>query len=70
MMRDKDIRGKKPGDTNRYQIDYILVKQRYRNSMKNSCSYLRVDANTDHIMVIIRVRIRLKYVHGAKKVQK
>ena len=32
---------KQPGDTNRYQLDYILVRQRYRNSVKKSCSFPR-----------------------------
>jgi exonuclease III len=27
---------KKPGDTGRYQIDFILVKKRYRNGVKNA----------------------------------
>jgi len=27
---------KMPGDTGRYQLDYILVRQRYGNSVKNS----------------------------------
>ena len=38
---------KKPGDAGRYQIDYILVKQRYRNSVKNSREYPVADADTD-----------------------
>lgn len=27
---------KAPGDGARYQLDYIIVKERYRNSVKNS----------------------------------
>ena len=35
----------KPGDTGRYQLDYILVRQRYRNSIKNAHSYPEADAD-------------------------
>ena len=38
--------------------------------MKNSCSYPGADADTDHNMVMMKVRLRLKKIHGAKKVQK
>src|SRR6476469_8743377 len=34
---------KSPGDLRRYQIDYILVRQRYRNSVKSSWSYPGAD---------------------------
>ena len=56
---------KKPGDTGRCQIDYILVKQRYSNSIKNSCSYPGADCNSDHNLVAVRVRIQLKRLKKA-----
>jgi len=56
---------KRPGDTGRFQIDYILVKQRYRNSVQNSRAYPGADANTDHNLVMAKIRLRLKKV--AKK---
>src|SRR6476619_5462763 len=34
---------KSPGDLRRYQIDYILVRQRYRNSVKSPWSYAGAD---------------------------
>ena len=39
---------KQPGDGNRYQIDYIMIKQRYRNSIKDARSYSGPEADTDH----------------------
>ena len=51
---------KKPGDTGRYQLDYILVRQRYRNSVKNACSYPGADADSDHNLVVMRVVVKLK----------
>ena len=70
MLRDTDMSEKKPGGPNKYQINYLPVKQRYRNNVKNFCSYPGADANTDHNMLMIKVRLILKTEHGAKKVQK
>lgn len=39
---------RKPGDTRRFQLDYILVRQRYRNSVR------RVGADSDHTLVVMR----------------
>ena len=61
---------KKPGDTSIYQIDNTLEMQRYSNSVKNSCCYPGAEANTDHNMVMMKVKLRLKKIHGAKKVQR
>src|SRR3990170_4212832 len=58
---------KKPGDTGRYQIDYIMVKQRYRNSLKSSWSYPGADVDSDHNLVAMRVQVRLKRIKKAWK---
>ena len=42
-----------PGDRGRYHIDYILIKQRFRNHVKNCKSYPSVDVNSDHNPIII-----------------
>src|SRR6478609_9737692 len=39
---------KSPGDLRRYQIDYILVRQRYWNSVMSSWSYQGSDVDSDH----------------------
>jgi exonuclease III len=51
---------KKPGDTGRFQIDYLLVKQRFRNSVKSSWSYPGADADSDHNLVIMKMNVKLK----------
>ena len=61
---------KKPGDTGRYQIDYILIRQRYRNSVKNARSYPETDANSDHNLVAAEIGVTLKKVMGNKKRRK
>ena len=51
-----------PGDIGRYQLDYILVKHRYRNSVKNSRAYPGADANTDHNLVAAKIELKLKVI--------
>src|ERR1044072_5406888 len=57
----------KPGDTGRYQIDYIMVKHRYRNSVKSSWSYPGADVDSDHNLVAMRVQVRLKRIKKGKR---
>ena len=52
----------RPGDTGRFQLDYILVRDRYRNSVKDSCSYPGADADSDHNLVAMTVRIKSKKI--------
>ena len=53
---------KAPGDRERYQLDYIMVRQRYRNSVKNSRTLPGADADTDHNMVAMTVSLQLKFI--------
>ena len=53
---------KMPGEIGRYQLDYILVKHRYRNSVKNSRAYPGADANTDHNLVAANLELKLKII--------
>ena len=57
---------KQPGDTNRYQLDYILVRQRYRNSVKKSCSYPGADVGSDHNLVMMKIKVKHKVLKKAK----
>ena len=57
----------KPGNTGRYQIDYILVKRRYWNSVSNAKTYPGADADSDHNPVVSVIRIKLKKVLKAKR---
>ena len=61
---------KKPGNTGRYQIDYILVRQRYRNSVKSSWSYPGADVHTDHNLVAMKIHIKLKKIRKARLQEK
>jgi len=51
---------KSPGDYARYQLDYILVKTRYRNSVLNAHTWAGADADTDHNLLVVKIRIALE----------
>src|SRR6478609_4250601 len=53
---------KSTGDLRRYQIDYILERQRYRNSVKSSWSYPGADVDLDHKQVAMRLKLKLKKI--------
>ena len=59
---------KAAGDTARYQIDYILVNQRYKNSVKRSLAYPGADCDSDHNLVMVTVQLKLKKMRGSSKV--
>ncbi|XP_063602919.1 uncharacterized protein LOC134778914 [Penaeus indicus] len=59
-----------PGDIRRLQLDYILVTQRYRTSVKNSCSFPGADVDSDHNLVLMKVRLKLKKMDKAKPILK
>lgn len=58
---------KKAGDTGRYQLDYILVRQRYGNSVKNSRGYPGADIDSDHNLVMMNAEIKLKKMKRAAR---
>ena len=61
---------KTPGDRDRYQIDFILIRQRYRNAVKNSKVYPGADADTDHNLVAMELAIRFKFLKKHKRKKK
>src|SRR5688572_5032420 len=54
-------------DTARYQLDYILVRQRYRNGVKCCKSYPDADIFSDHSMVAMKMFVKLKKLRRAKR---
>jgi len=57
----------KPGNTGRYQIDYILTKNRFWNSVSNAKSYPGADADSDHNPVVATVCVKLKKFNKKRK---
>lgn len=51
---------KSPGDVSRNQIDYILIRNRFRNAVQQVKTYPGADCNSDHNPVIAKIRVNLK----------
>ena len=58
---------KSPGDRKQYQIDYILVKQCFRNSIRHVKTLPGADIDSDHILLVAEVQTRLKAIKKAGK---
>uniref|UniRef100_A0A8D8SEP2 Craniofacial development protein 2 n=1 Tax=Cacopsylla melanoneura TaxID=428564 RepID=A0A8D8SEP2_9HEMI len=61
---------KNPGDRMRFQIDYILINQRFKNSINNVKTYPGADIFSDHNLLLAEVRTKLKRVDRKKKTKK
>ena len=53
---------KSPGDQTRNQIDYICINQRFRNGVTQCKTIPSADCNTDHILLVAKIVLRLKKI--------
>ena len=53
---------KAPGDRSRHQLDYILVKHRFRNSVKDVQTMPGADIDSDHNLLVAKICTRLKKI--------
>lgn len=53
---------KMPGDVGRYQIDFIMVKNRFKNQVKDSRSYPGADIDSDHNLVMMKCNLNFKKI--------
>jgi endonuclease/exonuclease/phosphatase family metal-dependent hydrolase len=51
---------KMPGDVGRYQIDFIMVRNRFKNQVKDSRSYPGADIDSDHNLVMMKCNLNFK----------
>jgi hypothetical protein len=58
---------KAPGDQHRYQLDYILVKQRFRNSAKDVQTPPGADIGSDHSLLVAKICTGLKIIISLQK---
>lgn len=58
---------KMPGDIGRYQLDYIMVKQKYKNMVSKCKTYPGADLNTDHNLLACKIDIRIKKLNRKHK---
>eukprot|EP00794_Sanderia_malayensis_P015552 gene15552-17137_t len=55
-----------PDGVTRNQIDYIMVRQRFRNCVQQVKTYPGADVGSDHNPVVMRVKIKLKKIQKPK----
>ncbi|KAG8232297.1 hypothetical protein J437_LFUL011238 [Ladona fulva] len=71
--REENIVGKQlytwkaPGDRYRCQIDYNMTEQRFRNGITKTCGLPGADIESDHILLMAIMNIRIKKFRMAKK---
>ena len=53
---------KSPGDVYRNQIDYIMVRRRFSNSVKNCRTFPGADINSDHCLLVSKMNFILKKI--------
>uniref|UniRef100_A0A0B7BR26 Endonuclease/exonuclease/phosphatase domain-containing protein n=4 Tax=Arion vulgaris TaxID=1028688 RepID=A0A0B7BR26_9EUPU len=53
---------KSPGDRKRNQIDFIMIRNRFKNNVMNTKTYPGADINSDHNPVMIKLNIKLKKI--------
>ena len=54
--------GKAPGDWGRHKLDYILMKHRFRNSVKDVQTRPGADIDSDQNLLVTKLCIRLKKI--------
>jgi len=57
-----------PGDVNRNQIDYIMIKDRFRNNIKHAKTYPGADVGSDHNPVVVKACFKIKNINRPRKI--
>lgn len=60
IHRKKMYTWKMPGDIGRYQIDYILVRKRFRNQVRRCKTYPGADVDSDHNLLMMKSNVTYK----------
>jgi exonuclease III len=58
---------KSPGERSRFQLDYVLVKQRFRNSVKDVQTLPGEDTDSDRNLLVATICTRLKKIISFQK---
>jgi hypothetical protein len=53
---------KAPGDRSRHQLDYILIKHRFRNSVNDVQTFPGADIDSDYNLLVAKICTRLKKI--------
>ena len=57
-----------PGDKYRNQVDYITINSRFWNVIKSARTYPGADCDTDHILLVCRLQMKLGKVAVKKSI--
>ena len=52
--KKKTVHWKAPGDWGRHQLDYILIKHQFRNSVKDVQTLPVADIDSDHNLLVAK----------------
>lgn len=55
-----------PGDIGRYQINYIMVKKRFRNQVKDCRTYPESDIDSDYNLLMMKSKVMFKKILSRK----
>ena len=58
---------KSPGDAYRNQIDYLMINERYKNSIKNAYTYPGADVNSDHILLVLKLKLKIPHKNNRQE---
>lgn len=58
---------KSPGDRYRNQINYIMVKSRWKSSIRSCKTYPGADCGSDHQLLVMQFKVRLKNIKLPQK---
>ena len=58
---------KRPDDQTRNQIDYILIPQKFRNTITDVSAISTSDCDSDHKPLVAKFRLRLQKIKRPKK---
>ncbi|XP_068083881.1 craniofacial development protein 2-like [Anabrus simplex] len=50
----------RPGDTERYQVDFIMIRQRFRNQVLDCRTFPAADVDSDQILLVMKCYLKLK----------
>ena len=49
-----------PNNRDKYQIDHVIINGKWRRSLLDTRSYRGADVNSDHCLVVVRLKLKLK----------
>ena len=51
----------------RNQIDFLIVNEQYKNSIKNAFTYPGADINSDHILLVMKMKLKIPCLYNRQK---